>query len=92
MVPLMPQLFNPAKLKGLPGEKHDAEKKNCFGRTISCLGKVAEMRQLQKKRVWWRICFDVWYAICVNISLAANSYDKLLYKTFRNAEVRLQDC
>lgn len=52
MVPLMPQLFNPAKLKGLPGEKHDAEKKNCFGRTISCLGKVAEMRQLQKKRVW----------------------------------------
>lgn len=59
---------------------------------ISCLGKVAEMRQLQKKRVWWRICFDVWYAICVNISLAANSYDKLLYKTFRNAEVRLQDC
>lgn len=26
----MPQLFNPAKLKGLPGEKHDAEKKTAL--------------------------------------------------------------
>lgn len=66
-------------------------KQNCFERPITNLGKAVEIILLQKKCVWQRTCFYMWFTICVNISSDANSHDKILYKTFRNIEVRLQD-
>lgn len=63
-------------------------KQNCFEKPNPSLGKAVEMSWLQKKYVWWRTCFYMWYTICVNISTSdASSYDKLLCKTFRNLEV-----